>query len=91
MPVFVLVAGGFFQLDGVILTSPRHRLRRWPTAMHGYILAREMGGDAPLYANAASLQVVVSFVDDSVLDLGRRDCVGQDCVGKFQPSKTQNR
>ena len=61
MPVFVLVAGGFFQLDGVILTS-LVIVAAVPTAMHGYILAREMGGDAPLYANAASLQVVVSFV-----------------------------
>lgn len=61
MPVFVLLAGGFFGLGGVMLTS-LVIVAAVPTAMHGYVLAREMGGDAPLYANAASLQVVLSFV-----------------------------
>jgi hypothetical protein len=32
------------------------------TAMNGYILARQMGGDADLYAATASLQVVISMV-----------------------------
>ena len=32
------------------------------TAMNGYVLARQMGGDADLYAATASLQVVVSMV-----------------------------
>ena len=31
------------------------------TAMNGYVLAREMGGDADLYASTASLQVVISL------------------------------
>ena len=31
------------------------------TAMNGYVLAREMGGDADLYASTASLQVVLSM------------------------------
>ena len=31
------------------------------TAMNGYVLAREMGGDADLYAATASLQVIVSM------------------------------
>lgn len=31
------------------------------TAMNGYVLARQMGGDADLYAATASLQVVVSM------------------------------
>ena len=31
------------------------------TAMNGYVLAREMGGDADLYASTASLQVVISM------------------------------
>lgn len=33
-----------------------------PTAMNGYLLARQMGGDAPLYAAVATLQTVASFL-----------------------------
>ncbi|MDF1607082.1 AEC family transporter [Hoeflea sp. YIM 152468] len=33
-----------------------------PTAMNGYLLARQMGGDAPLYAAVTTMQTVVSFV-----------------------------
>lgn len=33
-----------------------------PTAMNGYILARQMGGDAPLYAAVATVQTVASFL-----------------------------
>ncbi|MBD9371880.1 AEC family transporter [Rhizobium sp. ARZ01] len=32
-----------------------------PTAMNGYLLAKQMGGDAPLYAAVATLQTVASF------------------------------
>lgn len=32
-----------------------------PTAMNGYLLARQMGGDAPLYAAAATVQTAASF------------------------------
>jgi predicted permease len=32
-----------------------------PTAMNGYLLAKQMGGDADFYAAAATLQVAVSF------------------------------
>ncbi len=32
-----------------------------PTAMNGYLLARQLGGDAPLYAAVVTLQTVVSF------------------------------
>lgn len=32
-----------------------------PTAMNGYILAKQLGGDAELYAAVATLQTVVSF------------------------------
>ncbi len=31
------------------------------TAMNGYVLARQMGGDAELYASTASIQVIVSM------------------------------
>jgi hypothetical protein len=33
-----------------------------PTAMNGYLLARQMGGDAPLYATVATLQTAASFL-----------------------------
>lgn len=33
-----------------------------PTAMNGYLLARQMGGDAELYAAVTTLQTAVSFV-----------------------------
>lgn len=32
-----------------------------PTAMNGYLLAKKMGGDAPLYAAVTTLQTIVSF------------------------------
>ncbi|MAY63813.1 MAG: transporter [Rhizobiales bacterium] len=32
-----------------------------PTAMNGYLLARQMGGDAPLYAAIATVQTAASF------------------------------
>jgi len=33
-----------------------------PTAMSGYLLARQMGGDAPLHAAITTMQTVLSFV-----------------------------
>ncbi len=33
-----------------------------PTAVNGYILARTLGGDAPLYAATSTAQVIASFV-----------------------------
>lgn len=32
-----------------------------PTAMNGYLLAKQMGGDAPFYAAVATLQTAISF------------------------------
>jgi predicted permease len=32
-----------------------------PTAMNGYVLARQMGGDAELYATVTTLQTLLSF------------------------------
>ncbi|MCR6498560.1 AEC family transporter [Shinella sp. CPCC 101442] len=32
-----------------------------PTALNGYVLAKQMGGDAPFYAAAATLQTIASF------------------------------
>lgn len=33
-----------------------------PTAMNGYLLARQLGGDAPLYATIATLQTAAAFL-----------------------------
>lgn len=33
-----------------------------PTAMNGYLLARQMGGDAPLYAAITTVQTAASFI-----------------------------
>jgi predicted permease len=33
-----------------------------PTAMNGYVLAKQMGGDAPYYATLVMLQTVMSFI-----------------------------
>lgn len=33
-----------------------------PTAMNGYVLARQMGGDAPLYSAVATVQTALSFL-----------------------------
>ena len=33
-----------------------------PTAMNGYVLARQMGGDAPLYAATVTVQTALSFL-----------------------------
>ncbi|WP_048646414.1 AEC family transporter [Nitratireductor soli] len=32
-----------------------------PTAMNGYLLARQLGGDAPLYATVTTMQTVLAF------------------------------
>ncbi|MCR4265440.1 AEC family transporter [Nitratireductor sp. ZSWI3] len=32
-----------------------------PTAMNGYLLARQLGGDAPLYASATTMQTILAF------------------------------
>jgi hypothetical protein len=32
-----------------------------PTAMNGYLLAKQMGGDAPLYAAISTIQTVAAF------------------------------
>jgi hypothetical protein len=33
-----------------------------PTAMNGFLLARQLGGDAELYATVTTLQTAVSFL-----------------------------
>ncbi|MEP0521707.1 MAG: AEC family transporter [Hyphomicrobiales bacterium] len=59
-PAFVAVIALSFGLSGqafaiaIICASV-------PTAMNGYLLAKELGGDAPLYATVVTLQTVVCF------------------------------
>jgi malonate transporter and related proteins len=38
-----------------------------PTAMNGYVVARQMGGDAPLYAAIVTIQTLLSFITIPVL------------------------
>lgn len=59
-PVLLVGLGALFGVTGDGLT--------WlalcgavPTAMNGYLLARQMGGDAPLYAAVTTMQTVLSF------------------------------
>ncbi|MEM1378812.1 MAG: AEC family transporter [Pseudomonadota bacterium] len=33
-----------------------------PTAMNGYVLAKELGGDAPFYAAVATMQTAIAFI-----------------------------
>lgn len=61
MPLCALLLALMFGLRDAVLAGVLI-VAAVPTAMNGYVLAREMGGDAPLYANAASLQVLLSFV-----------------------------
>ena len=60
LPVMALIIGTFFDFTLTELTLFTIACAV-PTANNGYVLAQKMGGDAPLYASIASLQVVVSF------------------------------
>jgi predicted permease len=53
----VLLTGlGESQLPTIILCSAV------PTAMNGYVVARQLGGDAPLYAAIVTTQTLLSFI-----------------------------
>ncbi len=60
MPVFMVGAGYLLGMRGDAL-GVMALGASVPTAMNGYILAKQMGGDAPLYAATATLQTVASF------------------------------
>lgn len=61
IPLFAIVLGKALGLEGpplaivAVVTSV-------PTAPAGYVLARQMGGDAPLYARIITFQTVLGFV-----------------------------
>ncbi len=60
MPVFMVGASWLLGIrgDALLVIALGASV---PTAMNGYILAKQMGGDAPLYAAIATVQTVVSF------------------------------
>lgn len=59
-PLLVLISSMIFQVSGLALQISILSASV-ATAMNGYVLARQMGGDADLYATTASLQVVGSM------------------------------
>jgi len=61
MPILVGALGLAFGLTGVSF-HVAIVCAAVPTAMNGYMLARQMGGDAELYAATAAVQTMVSFV-----------------------------
>ena len=61
MPVFVAIWAMAFGITGMSLQTALV-CAAVPTAMNGYMLARQMGGDAELYAATAAVQTMVSFV-----------------------------
>lgn len=61
LTVFMVGLGRAFGLDGEVLVLMAI-CGSVPTALNGYLLARQMGGDAPLYAAIATLQTAASFL-----------------------------
>jgi len=59
-PLLIFIAASMFGVTGLAFEMIM-LCAAVSTAMNGYVLAREMGGDADLYAATASLQVVVSM------------------------------
>lgn len=60
MPLLVFGFGTVFGLTGAALQTAVI-CGAVPTALNGYVLARQMGGDAPLYARIASVQTLLAF------------------------------
>ena len=61
MPVLVVLWALVFGLGGTALIVAII-CASVPTAMNGYLLARQMGGDAPLHAATTTLQTAFSFI-----------------------------
>jgi predicted permease len=59
-PLMVVLFGALIGIDGVTLMA-LCICGAAPTAMNGYLLAKQMGGDAPLYAAVTTLQTAASF------------------------------
>lgn len=61
MPLLMFAGGWLFGVTGMPLTVAV-LAGGVPTASSSYVLARQMGGDAPLMANLITVQVIVSVV-----------------------------
>ena len=61
MPVFALVWAGFWGLQGVSLAVVMLSASV-PTASGSYVLARQLGGDAPLMAEILTVQTLVAML-----------------------------
>lgn len=61
MPALVLLLGLLVQLDNSVLLIAV-TATAMPTATNGFAIAKEMGGDAPLYAAACTLQTILSLI-----------------------------
>ena len=66
MPVMVMVWSVFTGVSGTALVACII-FAAVPTAMSAYVMAKQMGGDAPLMAVIVTLQTVMSFITISVL------------------------
>lgn len=60
-PAIIFICGYYFGITGNDLMAMTI-CGGVPTAMSGFLLARQMGGDAPLHATITTLQTVLSFV-----------------------------
>jgi predicted permease len=60
MPIFMVGASALLGITGDALLVIALGAAV-PTAMNGYLLAKQMGGDAELYAAVATVQTAVSF------------------------------
>ena len=60
MPLLMVLAALFFGIDGLQLQYLA-LCAAVPTAMNGYVLAKEMGGDAAAYAASATSMTAISF------------------------------
>lgn len=61
MPALMFAGAALFGVEGMPLTVAVIAAAV-PTAASGYVLARQLGGDAPLMANLITVQVVVSVI-----------------------------
>ncbi|TCS39976.1 AEC family transporter [Reinekea marinisedimentorum] len=61
MPVLVMILALLIGIEHKLACVMALSLAA-PTAMNGYVVAKEMGGDAPLYANISSIQTLFSFI-----------------------------
>lgn len=59
-PIIMVALGLAFDIEGDALTMLALSAAV-PTAMNGYLLAKQMGGDAPLYAATATIQTAAAF------------------------------